>query len=60
MKYYDFMIANAKRYLRGVKRSEIINDENINAFQIAEVLAIACVKVKEDVLVDLTIEKEEY
>lgn len=51
--FYDMLINNAKNYLRNTSESDIDKGQNINAFQISEVLSICLCKSKEEIVVDL-------
>lgn len=48
------MIANTKRYLRGLQPQDKLSNDHLNAFQMSEALAIATGKLKEDIIIDLT------
>lgn len=50
MGYYKMMINNAKQYLKNV---DVLSDDCIDGFKIAEVLSICTGKLKEDILIDL-------
>ena len=52
---YNMMINNAKEFLKENNSEE---NEGINAFRISEVLAICTGKLKEDIVLELSLDKE--
>jgi hypothetical protein len=55
---YQFAIQNTKAYLRGAENRRLVESQSpdaMNTFKVAEVLAIAFMKDKNEVLADLIV-----
>ena len=52
-KSWDFIIKNAKEYLKTIPTNQRDSGEHFNAFEISQVLAVVTGKSKEEIIMEL-------